>query len=119
MERSSAPRFFPGLIIHLTIHEGNVPLDRLTALELLNATHTFPCAFTLKVIGLSDDDFVLRCLEVVHRAVTDAEEFDYTTRATPNGRHISVTMQPVLDSAEHVLEVYACLQEVKGVVMTM
>ena len=89
------------------------------ALELLNATHTFPCPFTIKVIGKADDDFVTRVVESVTKTSGADEEVPHSTRTTPNGRHIAVTLEPHLDSAEQVLLVYARIQTVKGVVMTM
>lgn len=94
-------------------------MERQASLDLLNATHSFPCEFTLKVIGANRDDFLRRCVEAVQIAAPDANEFDYSTRSTPNGRHIAITMLVELQSAEHVLEVYACLRVVEGVVMTM
>ncbi len=94
-------------------------MDRETSLELLNATHTFPCQFTLKVIGTSTDDFVDRCLVAVKSVNLDSDEIPVTTRSTPNGKHTSITLLPTLASAEQVLAVYEQLRSVEGVVMTM
>lgn len=94
-------------------------MERERSLELLNATHTFPCEFTIKVIGKSDDDFIQRVVDAVNEAAGAKEPTRYQTRITPNGKHASITMEPVLKSAEHVLEVYERLKSVDGVVMTM
>lgn len=94
-------------------------MDRQASLDLLNATHSFPCEFTLKVIGQSSDDFIDRCVEAVRVVALHSPDIPYTTRSTPNGRHISITMQPTIDSAEQVLQVYASLRDVEGVVMAM
>ena len=90
--------------------------DREQSLELLNATHSFPCAFTIKVIGAADNDFVTRVVDVLREF--DAE-VTYQTRSTPKGNHVSVTLEPNLESAEQVLQVYERIKTLEGVVMTM
>ena len=94
-------------------------MERQASLDLLNATHTFPCEFTIKVIGANNNNFVQRCIDAVQDAAPHPNEIPHTTRSTPNGRHIAVTLQPTLQSAEHVLAVYASVKVVQGVVMTM
>lgn len=91
-------------------------MERDESLELLNATHTFPCAFTIKVIGIAENDFVTRVVDVLL-------EFDaqvsFQTRSTPNGKHVAVTLEPELDSAEQVVLIYERVRTIDGVVMTM
>jgi putative lipoic acid-binding regulatory protein len=95
-------------------------MDQAQTIELLNATHAFPCPFSLKVIGKASDDFVTRIVAVVQSQLRGEEiTFDYSTRTTPGGRHVSVTMEPILESAEHVLRIYGEIQTVEGVIMTM
>ena len=94
-------------------------MDRERSLELLNATHEFPCAFTIKVIGTLTDDFVHRILSAVRDDEDVDDDFPYSTRSTPGGRHVAVTMEPTLRSAEQVLAIYQRVRVVQGVVMTM
>jgi putative lipoic acid-binding regulatory protein len=94
-------------------------LKREESLELLNATHDFPCQFTIKVIGIAENDFVERVLWTVRQTLADLETVPFQTRSTPNGRHVSVTLEPRLESAEQVLLAYAEIQLIEGVVMTM
>ncbi len=94
-------------------------MDSEASLELLNATHDFPCEFTIKVIGKSSDEFVSSVVESVQESIGSREPIKYSTRATPNGRHVSVTLEPVVGSAEQVLTVYEGIRSVAGVVMTM
>ncbi len=94
-------------------------MENEQALELLNATHNFPCAFTFKVIGRSSDEFVSQVVEVVQSAMQSNERIPYSTRATPNGKHVAVTLEPHIESAELVLATYERLKSVDGVVMTM
>ena len=90
------------------------------SIDLLNATHSFPCTFTLKVIGSAADQFVERVVAAVRDGDKHLEDdFPVSTRQTPNGKHVSVTMEPKLVSAEHVLAVYQRIRMVTGVIMTM
>ena len=91
-------------------------MDREASLDLLNATHQFPCAFIIKVIGVDQNDFVSR---VVDTLLHFDPEVTYQTRSTPNGKHVAVTLEPQLQSAEQVLLVYERMRSVEGVVMTM
>ena len=93
-------------------------MERDAALELLNATHDFPCPFTLKVIGLAADGFEQRVVEVVCESLL-VESVPFTTRETPKKKHIAVTLEPTLASAEQVLDLYEQIQSIDGVVMTM
>lgn len=92
---------------------------RNQSLELLNATHTFPCDFTIKVIGQAEDDFVMRVVDAVQAVISAGAEIPNKTRMTPNGKHVSVTLEPRLSSAEEVLLIYDQLKSVSGVVMTL
>lgn len=92
-------------------------MDRAAAIELLDATHSFPCVYTFKVIGRSEGNFVGRVLQAVRRALPEDAEPSFSSRRTPAGRHVSVTIEPVLDSAADVLAVYRELSELQGLVL--
>lgn len=91
-------------------------MQRERSLELLNATHDFPCEFMIKVIGVAENEFVVRVVDTLQR-------FDphvtFQTRSTPKGKHVAVTLEPRLESAEQVLLVYEQVRAIQGVVMTM
>jgi len=91
-------------------------VEREKSIELLNGTYEFPCVFTVKVIGAQTDDFVDRVLAAVR---DESDDFPYSTRSTPNGKHVAITMEPTLKSAEQVLAIYERVSMVRGVVMTM
>ena len=97
--------------------EANV--DREQTIELLQATHEFPCAYTLKVIGLSANDFVARVVLAVREALCCDDDPPYRMRRTPGGKHVAVTIEPNVDSAHQVLLIYDRIRTVDGVVMTM
>ncbi|MDG2381046.1 MAG: DUF493 domain-containing protein [Pirellulaceae bacterium] len=92
---------------------------REESLTLLNNTHEFPCPFLLKIIGISENSFEARVVATVREALGMAVDPEFNMRATPNGEHVSVTLEPVIDSAETVLDVYDRLRNVEGVVMVM
>lgn len=93
--------------------------QRESALLLLNEQHDFPCDFVFKVIGKATDDFVQRVVSCIQDCLPGDTEPPHRTRSTPNGKHISVTLEPVITSAEEVLRVYAELKTIDGVVMVM
>lgn len=91
-------------------------MQREQSLELLNATHNFPCAFTVKVIGFAENGFVIRVVETLQQFDPDVS---FRTRSTPTGKHVAVTLEPQLESAEQVLLVYERVRTIQGIVMTM
>lgn len=94
-------------------------LPELPSIELLEATHKFPCVFHFKAIGVSTDCFTGRVLDAVKLELAEDAEPSFSTRSTPGGRHISVSVEPVVDSAAHVLAIYRQLRELEGLVMLM
>jgi putative lipoic acid-binding regulatory protein len=93
--------------------------QRQESLELIRSTHQFPTAVMFKVIGVNEPAFVSRVVATVRDALHSAEDPPFRTRITPQGRHISVTIEPYLTAAEQVLLVSARLRAVPGVVMLM
>ena len=89
------------------------------AIELLDATHDFPCEFMFKVIGPADEAFIGRIISAVRVALKSEEDPPFRTKQTPSGRHIAITLEPVVPSAHAALDVYACIREVEGVVLVM
>ena len=92
---------------------------RRDSLRLLEETHQFPCPFMFKVIGRADGDFVATVVETLRESQHLADAPPYRTRETPNGKHVSITFEPVVRSAEQVLLIYQRLQQIDGVVMVM
>lgn len=94
-------------------------MDRQSAIELLESTHTFPCAYMFKVIGLAEDNFAGRVLQAVRRALPEDIEPPFSTRKTASGKHVSVTIEPTLESASDVLAVYRELANLQGLVLVL
>jgi uncharacterized protein len=94
-------------------------MDRLSAIELLESTHTFPCPYMFKVIGLAESNFVGRTLQAVRRVLPPDNEPPFSTRHTAGGRHVSVTIEPTLEGADDVLAIYRELVELQGLVLLL
>ncbi len=91
--------------------------DNLPALELLASTHVFPGPYVFKVIAQASDGFLAQALAAVRMALNDDADPPYRLRETASGRHIAVTLQPVVQSPQQVLAVYRRLKLLAGLVV--
>lgn len=94
-------------------------MDGLPSRELLESVHAFPCVYTFKVIGSPDDHFVGRVVAAVKFHLPADAEPAFSSRKSSSGKHICVTIEPHLDNADLVLEVYQRLHGLDGVIMLM
>lgn len=94
-------------------------VDHSESIELLESTHLFPSRFMIKVIGTTDNDFVGRTVEAVRQGLQASIDPPYRTRETAGGRHVAVTFEPVVKSAEQVLAVYGRIRELQGLVLLL
>ncbi len=92
---------------------------QLPSIELLESTHRFPCVFTFKAIGLTSDCFVGRVLAAVKHELSADAEPAFSSRMTAGGKHTSVTIEPMVSSAEQVIAIYHRIHTVDGLVMMM
>lgn len=90
-----------------------------TPQELLDAVHSFPCDFHIKVIGATENDFIGRVVAAVISAEVAETDINYTSRETTGGRHTSVSIDVIAQSSDHVMAIYAAIRTVHGVVMVM
>ena len=89
----------------------------LPTLELLEKTHAFPCPYLFKIIGKADQGFAARVIAVVRTELTVEIDPTYHVREAVGGRHVSVTLEPVVQSAQQVLAIYRRLGALDGLVM--
>jgi putative lipoic acid-binding regulatory protein len=85
--------------------------------ELLEKSHAFPGPYLFKVIGKSEDSFLARIIAVVREELLIEVDPPFHVRETAGGRHVSITMEPVVQSAQQVIAIYCRLRVVDGVVM--
>ena len=91
----------------------------MQSIQLLEATHNFPCNIMVKVIGRTEDGFLGRIIAALRLVQQLDEDPPYRSRETPNGQHIAVTFEPFVETAEEVLVIYDHIRTVQGVVMVM
>ena len=92
-------------------------MDHRPSEDLLHSVHAFPGSYQIKAIGLAEDDFVGRVVEAVVSELATPGELDHSVRVTPNKRHVSLTMEMNVQSADQVRAIYARIREVKGLTL--
>ncbi len=92
-------------------------MDHRPSEDLLESNHAFPGSYQIKAIGTADDDFATRVVEAVVAELATPHELDHTVRVTPGGRHVSLTLEMNVQSADQVRAIYARLREVKGLTL--
>ena len=92
-------------------------MDHRPSEDLLDSSHTFPGIYQIKAIGTSDDNFVNRVVEAASMELATPGELEHKVRVTPNGKHVSLTLEMNVQSAEQVRAIYARLREVKGLTL--
>ena len=92
-------------------------MSNLHSTELLESTHEFPGLYRMKAIGSSDDNFEGRVVEAVVAELTGPSELDYSVRTTPGGRHVALTLDITVQSAEQVRRIYVRVHEVPGLTL--
>lgn len=92
-------------------------MNELPAIELLESTHSFPGPYMFKVIGKSERGFVARAVAAVREELEAEIDPPYKVRETAGGRHVAVTVQPTVQTAQQVLAVYGRLRHLVGLVM--
>jgi uncharacterized protein len=92
-------------------------MDHRPSVELLESTHFFPGVYKIKAIGRADDDFESRVVEAVCDYLPARSDLDYSVRTTPGGRHVAVTLDITVQTAEQVRAIYAEIRELKGLTL--
>lgn len=91
----------------------------LPPLELLESTHDFPGPFVFKAIGKNEDNFAERIIDAVCLEIQQGADIPYELRHTSGGRHVSITLTPHTESADHVLRIYERIRVIEGLVMLL
>jgi putative lipoic acid-binding regulatory protein len=89
------------------------------SLELLLATHHFPGPYMFKVIGRDTAGFQARVLLAIREALKIGQDPPFRTQPSSGGKHVSITLEPHVFSAEEVIIVYRHLRQTEGVAMVM
>lgn len=93
--------------------------SNLPTIELLELTHEFPTEYMFKVIGKSDRGFVGRAVAALRDELGLDVDPPFRARDAVGGRHVSVTIQPVLLRPQQVIDIYRRLAKLDGLVMLL
>lgn len=94
-------------------------MKRLPPIELLQATHRFPGPYVFKVIGGAEPAFASRVVAAVREEMGYERDPSYDTRESSGGRHVAITLELLVRSAEQVHAVYRRLMAVPGVLVML
>ena len=92
-------------------------ISSLPCLELLEKNHSFPCPYLFKIIGKPENDFTERVIAIVREELLFDFDPAYQVREAVGGRHVSVTLEPTVQSARQVLTIYRRWSVLDGLVM--
>ncbi len=94
--------------------------DRLRSLELLRATHQFPVAYYLSVIAVTEIEVTVSLRAAVTEGLRDPLVDDaHQTITSKTGKYTTHRFRIHCESAEAVLELYARIKTVKGVMSVL
>ena len=91
----------------------------LPSVEILEANHTFPCAYTFKVIGNADGNFTGRIISCVRDELQLEADPPFSLRTTKNGKHVAITLEPQCETPQQVIAIYSRLTGMDGIVMLL
>lgn len=94
-------------------------MNDVPPIELLESTHEFPGPFTFKAVGWSEEGFAARVVSAVRDELDAEADPPHSLRESRGGRHVAVTLEPHVQSAEEVLAVYERLRAVRGLIVLM
>jgi putative lipoic acid-binding regulatory protein len=89
-------------------------VNRDQARDLIESVHQFPGIYVIKAIGHAVDDFVPRVLTAARESLGRHDDVQHTVRVTPQGNHVSVTLEVTVVTAEEVIRLYQAIQNVSG-----
>jgi putative lipoic acid-binding regulatory protein len=94
-------------------------MGELPSIELLESVHQFPGPYVFKAIGRADNGFVGRVVAAVRDELAQGTDPPYSFRQAVGGRHVAVTLEPTVQTARQVLDVYRRIRNVVGLVLLL
>ena len=94
-------------------------MGELPSIELLESIHQFPGPYVFKVIGRAEDGFVGRVVAAMRDELDQSLDPPYSLRQTSGGRHVAVTLEPTVQTARQVLDIYRRMRTLVGLVMLL
>ena len=80
---------------------------------------TFPCDFPIKAMGLAIHDLEMVVGEIVREHAPDTSEEAFSSRASANGKYVSITVVVNAQSREQLDAIYQALTDHEHVIMAL
>jgi len=93
-------------------------MSHIPSKELLEATHSFPCVFTYKVIGLTDSHFESELIKLFTAELSDPRG-RHSKRLSKDSKHVAITLEIPVGSADHVIALYSELINLPGLALVL
>jgi putative lipoic acid-binding regulatory protein len=94
-------------------------MERVPPIELLERTHRFPCPYMFKAIGKVENGFAARLVAAVREELAAEVDPPFRLREAVGGRHVAVSIEPVVQTAQQVLAVYQRISKIAGLVFLL
>jgi putative lipoic acid-binding regulatory protein len=102
------------------LSDSDSPEARRRAIELLEANHTFPGDVSVSVIARNDEEVGARILAAASAALGQPlTEAAHERRPSAQGKYVSHRLNVPCASAEAVLDLFARLRAVDGVITVL
>jgi putative lipoic acid-binding regulatory protein len=79
----------------------------------------FPCDFPIKAMGYAQEDFDVLVVDIIRRHVSDVNEGAVTTRASREGKYLSVTVHITATSRAQLDNIYRDLTSSEHVLVAL
>jgi len=87
--------------------------------EQHNALMDYPCAFTIKTMGLAGTNFEVIALEIVQRHAAELTEESVQTKLSKTNKYISVSISLTAQSKQQMDDIYKALSDSVHVLMSL
>jgi putative lipoic acid-binding regulatory protein len=102
------------------LSDSDSPEARPRAIELLEANHTFPGPISVSVIARNDEEVAAKVLAAASAALGQPlAEADHERHPSAQGKYVSHRLNVHCASADAVLDLFARLRAVDGVITVL
>ncbi|MFM8316434.1 MAG: DUF493 family protein [Deltaproteobacteria bacterium] len=91
----------------------------LPPIELLESVHSFPGPYTFKIILRNEDSIQGIVLEQIQKTLNLGSKPQASSRISENAKHLSLTVELNLQTAQQVHLVYRSLEQISGVLLLL
>lgn len=88
-------------------------------MQLIEEMHEFPGPYMLKVIGKTGGSFEADVIATTREVLQLDADPEHSKKSTPNGKHISLTLDFIVESVEQLEKLFDRIKQIDDVVMTM